>query len=125
MHCNNLDVTRLSRYLASYFPKWYNKAKPNERGMENMKVVINTCFGGFSISEKVAQAIGTHDPYCVLRYAPELIEAVEKDPKSASGAHAKLKVVEIPQNATDWEISEYDGLEHIICVIDGKLHHLS
>jgi hypothetical protein len=31
-------------------------------------------------------------------------------------------VVEIPNEATDYEILEYDGLEEVVCVIDGKLH---
>lgn len=37
---------------------------------------------------------------------------------------SKLEVVSIPNEVTDYEINEYDGMESIICVIDGKLYHL-
>lgn len=41
-----------------------------------------------------------------------LVRVVEELGEAANGAHAKLAVVEIP-DGTDYEISEYDGLEHI------------
>jgi hypothetical protein len=50
---------------------------------------------------------------------------VEADAEAINGACAKLKVVEIPEEATDWELNEYDGLESITYVVDGKLHHIS
>lgn len=49
---------------------------------------------------------------------------VERDAEAASGRCAVLMVVEIPDNATDWELDEYDGLESIIYVADGKIHHI-
>ena len=57
-----------------------------------MKMIINTCFGGFGVREDV-------DGYC-----------------------AELEVVEIPDGATDYYLNEYDGMESIIYVLDGKLH---
>lgn len=48
----------------------------------------------------------------VPRDNPELIAAVEEMGEAANGACADLKVVEIP-DGTDWEISEYDGNEHV------------
>lgn len=30
-------------------------------------------------------------------------------------------VIEIPEDATDWEIEEYDGKEWVICIVNGKL----
>ncbi len=41
-----------------------------------------------------------------------LIRVVEELGRAASGSLSSLKVVEVP-NGTDWEIDEYDGLEHI------------
>lgn len=35
----------------------------------------------------------------------------------------RLEVVEIPEEATDWEIDEYDGQESITYVVDGKIYH--
>ena len=48
-----------------------------------------------------------------------MIEAGE----DISGDYAKLKVVEIPDNFTDYEINDYDGVETLIYVIDGKIYH--
>ena len=61
----------------------------------------------------------------ILRCDAKLIKAVEANAEAVNGPCAKLKVVEIPEEATDWEINEYDGLESITYVVDGKLHHIS
>ena len=42
----------------------------------------------------------------------DLISVVETLGEKANGSHAKLKVVEIP-DGVEYEISEYDGNEHI------------
>lgn len=90
-----------------------------------MKLVINSCFGGFSTTREFSESIGAPTPYHILRCDANLIEAVEADAEAVNGICAKLKVVEIPEEATDWEINEYDGLESITYVLDGKLHHIS
>jgi hypothetical protein len=46
------------------------------------------------------------------RTDPDLVAAVEALGKAADGRHARLVVVEIP-DGTEYEISEYDGNEHI------------
>lgn len=46
------------------------------------------------------------------RSHPLLIQVVEELGDRANGACAKLRIVEIP-DGTDYEISEYDGMEHI------------
>ena len=91
-----------------------------------MRLVINVEYGGFSLSEEMATELNV---YCYnssleVRTDPRLIEAVLNDSTYASGRHAELKVVEIPDEATDWTIEEYDGFEYIIYVLDGKLHTL-
>lgn len=48
----------------------------------------------------------------ILRHDPMLIQVVEELGAEASGRHAKLKIVEIP-DGTDYVIEEYDGFEHI------------
>lgn len=90
-----------------------------------MKVVINSCFGGFSTTREFSESIGALSPYHIPRCDAKLIKAVEADAEAVNGICAKLKVVEIPEEATDWEINEYDGLESITYVVDGKLHHIS
>ena len=42
-----------------------------------------------------------------------LVEVVETLGDKASGKYSELKVVEIPDDVTDWRIEEYDGWEHI------------
>ena len=79
-----------------------------------MKVVINSCFGGFSTTREFSESIGALSPYHIPRCDAKLIKAVEADAEAVNGICAKLKVVEIPEEATDWEINEY-----------GKLHHIS
>lgn len=91
-----------------------------------MKVVLNRCFGGFSLSKKCADFLG------VNQYADEkkvrtdsrLIELVEKDSAFASGRSAKLGIVKVPDCATDWEILDYDGMESVIAVVEGKIVHI-
>ena len=88
-----------------------------------MKIVINDCFGGFSLSQSAADTLGCNRyPGDWVRTDERLIALVEKNNIAASGSCAKLVVVEIPDTATDWTITEYDGAESVIAVIDGKLH---
>ena len=46
------------------------------------------------------------------RADPLLVEVVEVLGEEANGAHARLKVVEIPDDI-EWTIQEYDGLEWV------------
>lgn len=52
--------------------------------------------------------------YCrdIARTDPALVQAVEELGDKADGAHADLRVVEIPDGVS-WEISEYDGIERV------------
>ena len=74
------------------------------------KIVINTCYGGFSLSEQASELLPT------LRYmqrdSPSLVKVVEELGSKSWGDCAELKVVEIPEDV-EWEIVEYDGIEHI------------
>lgn len=90
-----------------------------------MKICINTCFGGFGLSDEALQMLGfkTHYPQ-ISRADSRLIEVVSTLGEAANGRYARLAIVSIPDEATDWEIEEYDGSEGIIYVLDGKLRHL-
>jgi redox-sensitive bicupin YhaK (pirin superfamily) len=35
----------------------------------------------------------------------------------------RLRLVEIPDTMTDWEKNDYDGIETITYVVDGKIYH--
>jgi hypothetical protein len=49
----------------------------------------------------------------IERFDSALVQAVEELGEKANGCHAKLKVVEIPEDVTAWEIMEFDGVEEI------------
>ena len=88
-----------------------------------MKIVINTCYGLFSVSEAVMKEMGWESPYdCSDRTDAKLIEIVERLGKDANGTGANLMVVEIPEEATDWRIEEYDGSEDVWYVLNGKMY---
>lgn len=87
-----------------------------------MKVIINSCYGGFSLSEKAMGEIKKIDSDLgslyyrdyQLRTNPIAISIVEKLGEAANGACAKLEIVEIPFTDEDgWHIHEYDGMESI------------
>ncbi len=93
-----------------------------------MKAVINTCYGGFSLSEEAYKFLGLEwDGYGyryqerIERTDSKLVECVETLGHKANGRFASLKVVEIPDNTTDWRMTEYDGTEFITAVVDGKM----
>lgn len=46
------------------------------------------------------------------RCAPDLVDVVESLGEKANGRHARLKIIEIPDDV-NWEIDEYDGYEHV------------
>ncbi len=114
-----------------------------------MKVVINVCFGGFSLSDEAMElylnkkgikfvksspdkysTVYANKPYVngfeefidpdiefyysrvIDRNDPILIEVVQEMGKKANGAHADLKIVDIPDDV-DWEIHDYDGNETV------------
>lgn len=105
-----------------------------------MKIVINSCFGGFGVSNAAVlrmRELGSAQslpPRTVLkgeeygdgtvcdrdyrshvlddRTDPVLVRVVEEMGDAANGAMAKLKVIEIPDGVS-WEIDEYDGVESI------------
>jgi hypothetical protein len=84
-----------------------------------MKIVINKCYGGFGLSKEAeelyVQKKNISGPLRIeiLRNDSVLVEVVETLGNKASGKYSELKVVEIPDDVTDWRIEEYDGWEHI------------
>ena len=87
-----------------------------------MKIVINTCFGGFSIKDEIVSQYG-FSKYSESRTNKKLIELIESG-VDCNGCYANLAVVDIPDRATDYFINDCDGNERIIYVKDGKLYFL-
>lgn len=88
------------------------------------KIVINSCYGGFGISEFAKQELekrnvkfNTWDSERELRESPHLINLIEEyGADKISGIHADLKIIEIPDkdDLPEYEIDEYDGMEQIL-----------
>lgn len=81
-----------------------------------MKIVINRCWGGFSLSDAACKKLNCR-PYDYdqddLRCAPELVQVVEElGTEAASGDFSRLKVVEVPDDMR-WYIDNYDGMESV------------
>jgi len=84
------------------------------------KIVINTCFGGFGLSKLATAAVAERknmkladfSVYELARDDYDLITVVEALGEEADGQFSKLKVVEIPADV-NWDIAEYDGVEHV------------
>ena len=84
-----------------------------------MFVVINKCYGGFSLSEEAMSRLGELNeglPYensIEYRSNSKLVQVVEELGEKANGRSANLKIVEIPEDAHEPYIMDYDGLEHV------------
>ncbi len=86
-----------------------------------MKIVINRCYGGYSLSKEAYDFLGlawdnkwANAGYAYIddRANPELVNCVSTIGEKANGAFSALRVVEIPDDV-DWEIEEQDGCEWI------------
>ena len=83
-----------------------------------MQIVINSCYGGFGLSDKALDyynsLAGTKIEYNgdIERNDLNLVKTVEDLGEEANGRFAKLRIVEIPDDV-NWEISEYDGNESV------------
>lgn len=85
-----------------------------------MKVVINDCYGGFSLTDAAMKEYKnrknitdlTFYDYDIPRECPVLVAMVEEQGTAINGDFSALKVVEIP-DVVNWYIEEYDGMEHV------------
>lgn len=96
-----------------------------------MEIVINAKYGAYGLSNRAIRAmidaneIVETNGVTFLRTSPTLIHFIKTyGSKAASGPNAYLQIVNIPNNATDWRLNEYDGLESILYVLDGKIHEI-
>lgn len=96
-----------------------------------MKLVVNARYGGFVLSnealEKLQKLKGTERINLdddKTRADKDLVSIVEELGSKASENLSDLRVVEIPNEATDYYIENYDGVETVHYVIDGKIKHL-
>ena len=83
-----------------------------------MKMVINANYGGFGLGVAEQYEDWVRD-FEGDRFNAELVAFVEAHPDACGD----LIVIAIPEEATDWEINEYDGWESIIYVLNGEIIH--
>ena len=80
------------------------------------KVVINTCFGGFLLSNVAQNWLQEHYNISnfkeLSRHDYRLVECIEALGDKASGTFSELKIIEIEGRV--YKIDEYDGNETII-----------
>ena len=84
------------------------------------KIVINTCYGGFGLSEesleeyKSRKGITDENFYHwdIPRDCPDLVAMVEEGGTDVDDIYSELKVVNVPDDV-NWFIHEYDGMEHV------------
>lgn len=80
-----------------------------------MKIVINRSWGGFRLPSELSHLDnGDWRNYKPVRTNTELV-------KWAETHTSDLVVVDIPDTATDWVLNEYDGMETVYYVVDGKI----
>ena len=84
-----------------------------------MKVVINTCYGDFGLSEASLEdykkRAGITDPnfgYWQIPRDNEHLVAMVEEGVNLDGQFSELKIVEVPDDV-NWYIEEYDGMEHV------------
>ncbi len=104
-----------------------------------MKIVINSDYGGFSLSDLAIEIyadrkgiklkkekipfgnitlftnVVTNEDFesrDIERNDPVLVKIVEELGSKSFGFAANLKIVKVPDDV-DWEVVQYDGLEHI------------
>lgn len=83
-----------------------------------MKFAINTCYGGYGLAPEYSEYEEME------RNDARLIAKIEEvGAEEISDALANITLVFVPDEATDWEIDEYDGYETVRYVLNGKIHY--
>lgn len=77
-----------------------------------MKLVINVCFGGFSLNDRYMKLFKAKYDDGIKRDDPDLIALVQSGKKNISPIYSELKVVEIPDGSF-YIINDYDGWETV------------
>ena len=78
------------------------------------KILVNTSFGGFGLKDEYEPYVGREDE--------KLIALVEQGVDIGDN-YAEFGIAEIPDNATDYVIEDYDGKETVLYVVDGKIRY--
>jgi hypothetical protein len=88
-----------------------------------MIMVLNKDWGGFHLPKEFCDQHGFHRYDDIERDDFRLVEFIQAHGGEYKGDGVILCAVKIPDEATDWEMDEYDGFESITYVVGGKIHH--
>lgn len=93
------------------FDRFARLADPNNKaGL--VTFTLTEDIGPEPTSEEINGSAGWFNDRDVPRDDPDLVAIVEEMGRAADGAHAKLQIVEIPDDVV-WTVEEYDGSEHV------------
>lgn len=86
-----------------------------------MIILANRTYGGYVHTLECAEYFGMESRYeCTEEYEdrtnPDFINFYHTHNRGDIG------FCYVPDEATDWNLMEYDGMEWVIYVLDGKLH---
>ena len=93
-----------------------------------MFIVLNKCYGGFSLSKGFKDTYPEYNKWNFdndysVRADETFIERIrEYGIGMAGGPFSNLSIISIPDDVTDWRIHEYDGYEYAEYVRDGKIY---
>jgi hypothetical protein len=99
------------------------KVQKKWRILAMKKILVNACYGGFGLKDEYWKEFfdrtkGIDD----IREDEKLIALVEQGVDIGDN-YAEIGIAEIPDNATDYVIEEYDGKETVLYVVDGKIRY--
>lgn len=77
-----------------------------------MKIAINRCYGGFSLSRSALERLGAEIEYEVSRHDPRLIAMIESGEDIKGGSSCELHLVEWPDNVPYYVVQD-DGWERV------------
>lgn len=89
-----------------------------------MKIILNTDYRGFMVPDEICKLLhcDEFDNSMSIRTNPTFIQWIKQ--KKENGEKTDFEIVEIPDNASDYLIEDFDGEEGIYFVVDGKIYQV-
>jgi hypothetical protein len=86
-----------------------------------MTIILNCGYGIFALPDDFCAEHGLKRYDDIDRTDKRLVDYVINHGGEVKFNNTDLVAVNVPDNATDWCIQEYDGAEDVICVVNGKI----
>ena len=87
-----------------------------------MQIILNKDYGGFMVPDEICKLLhcDQFDTSMSIRTNPTFIQWIKQ--KKKNGEDTDFRVVEIPDNASDYLIEDFDGDEWMYFVVNGKIY---